>query len=168
MKKTKKYAKVGALFFGIGNTALNVGKQLTTIKANPELKFNWRELFAALGKGALLGTTIGGGVGAIVDYRNSLIKPIKTNTRLIEFTDRIRLDKSSKKFMIISAKADFLSQIIERRFKRKLSRSPERLGSTEKGTALQQKFDIDIALNFKHMYRLLQDLSKSVQKLQYD
>lgn len=150
MKKTKKYAKVGALILGIGNAALNVNKQLAAIKANPELKFNWSALLSALTKGAVLGTVAGGSVGAIVDYRNSLIRPIKTDTRLFEFTERIRLDKRSEKFTIINDKAGLLSQLLEGRFKHKLSCSPERLGSTEKGTALQQKFDIDIALKFRH------------------
>lgn len=46
-------------------------------------------------------------------------------------------------------KAEFLVRIITKRFGRKLLGVPKRLGSTERGTALKTKFDIDLGFNFK-------------------
>jgi hypothetical protein len=150
MNKKTKYAQNGALIFGIANAILNATEQLKASKNNPNSKFDWTQLFAAAGKGALFGGGCGLGVGAIKDFNNSLMKPSNIDPYLQKLADKVRLDKQSPKYKLIDEKARLLSGMIINRFRDKLAGNPERLGSTEKGTALQQKFDIDLSVKFKH------------------
>ncbi len=163
MSKALKYAKNGALFTGLINAALNAIKQLSKMDSNPELKFNWKELLLATGKGAIVGGAVGWGVGKITDYQNSKERPINTDAFLYNLALKVRLDKNDKNYILLCQKADILCAILKREFEYELKSDPMRLGSTEKGTALKNKFDIDICLAFKpHSFPSTKEMFESV------
>lgn len=149
MNKTTKYALNGAVWLGIGNAAINAIKQIIEIDQNPDKKFDWQDLMKSAGKGALVGGSLGLALGAITDYQNSVEKPINTDLFLLGLVSNIRLDKEDKPYKRLDVKANFLSELLKYRFEYQLNDNPIRLGSTEKETALIDKFDIDICLPFK-------------------
>ncbi|MBD77335.1 MAG: hypothetical protein CL840_00175 [Crocinitomicaceae bacterium] len=165
MSKTLKYARNGALIFGIGNGLLNIFKQLDKIGNEPNLKFGWKKLAGATLKGAAFGGVSGLAIGSIADYQNSLEEPINTDAYLLSIIDKVRLDKNNRKYKSLDEKADRLIYLLKGKLGNKLSGEPMRLGSTEHGTALANNFDIDICLPFKpdsfastaQMYLHLQD-----------
>ncbi len=150
MSKSKKFAEVGMWTLGIGNASLNAIVQAQEMKLNPELKFDWKKMIIAFMKGAIVGAAGGAAIGATVDYRNPKVGAVMTDGYLRRLSDRVRLDKQSSRFKAVDEKAETLATILQKRFKSKLVTDPERLGSTEKGTALQNKFDIDLGLKFWH------------------
>ena len=147
--KTKQYAIRGAVAVGLLNSFANIIKQLSEMKKNPELKFNWKRFFGAMGKGTLVGGAGGALFGLYTDYKNSQVRPINTDLYLKNLAEQVKLDKSSPEFMAINEKAELITKMFEREFNGKLSGTPERLGSTQKGTALKSKFDVDIGIKFK-------------------
>jgi len=149
MNKTAKYAINGSIICGLGNALLNFIKQINHINENPEEKFNWEELFIAAGKGALAGGIGGGILGAITDYQNSLEKPLNTDILLLGLVNNVKLSKNDNTYQILNNKADNIINNLNEVFQDKISGEPMKLGSTEKGTAIRDKFDIDICLPFK-------------------
>jgi len=149
MNKAAKYAINGALICGIGNALLNIIRQINRMNDKPEVKFNWKELLIASGKGAVVGGAAGGLIGAITDYQNSMEKPLNTDVLLLGFIDKIKLTKDDNTYQALSGKADYLINLLKEKFNGKLAGEPLKLGSTEKGTALRDNFDIDICLPFK-------------------
>lgn len=146
--KAKKYAINGAIILGILNSILNAIKQSNEIDQNPNQKFDWGRLLIAGGKGAVVGAIGGFGIGALVDYQNSKVKPIDTNRRLSLLTERIRLDKSDPLYSKLDARAQLLATLLNKKYGDDIKSMP-RLGSTEIGTALKDGFDIDLGVNFK-------------------
>lgn len=149
MKKTVKYAKNGALIGSGGFALINLIEQLIRINNSPEEKFNWNELLKKALKGAAVGGATGGAVGAIADINNSFKKPINTTAIIGYCVHETKLDKRNPIYRELSAKADYITKVIEREFAGKLGRKVERIGSTEEGTALKYDFDIDLAVSFK-------------------
>lgn len=149
MTKARKYAIAGAYIGGIGNAVLNLFLQLNEMENIPEQKFNWKRLLYAGGKGALLGAASGNIVGAIADYQNSLEKPINTDAYLQALASKLKLKKTDRKYLLLCEKADFLVSLLKKKFAHELSGEPMRLGSTEKGTAIKNNFDIDVCFSFK-------------------
>lgn len=145
MNKKTKYAINGAVFVGLGNALINTFEQLD----NPNRAFSWKDFFKAFGNGALLGGGIGLTAGVIVDYNNKLEAPLKTDVLLYSIIDKVKLKKSNDKYKRLCAEADLLVELLKERFGNKLSGEPMKLGSTEKGTALRDSFDIDICLPFR-------------------
>ncbi len=163
MNKATKYGINGAVFIGIGNALINIIKQLDDINDEPELKFNWKQFVIAAGKGAILGGIGGFGIGAIVDYQNSLEKPLNTDALLIGLASKQRLKKTDRKYVLLFEKTNSLIEILKREFVTELNSDPIKLGSTEKGTALKNKFDIDICLAFKpNSFRSTQEMYETV------
>lgn len=148
MTKSKKYAINGALVGAIFNAIFNAFKQSEEIEKNLGQEFSWKRLLAAAGKGAAIGGIGGFGIGALVDYQNSKIKPIDTNKRLSLLTERIRLDKSDPLYSKLDARAQLLAVLLGKKFGDDIHSMP-RLGSTEIGTALNYGFDIDLGVNFR-------------------
>ena len=66
MNKAITYTRNGALIFGLGNGLLNAIKQLNN-HPNTNTAFDWRQLFLATGKGAIVGATGGFVLGSIED-----------------------------------------------------------------------------------------------------
>lgn len=99
--------------------------------------------------GAAVGSALGFTIGSIVDYNNSKEERLDTDAYLNDLADKIRLNKTSPRFKALDSKAELLIDILKREFGSKLVSTPVRLGSTERETALNDKFDIDIALKFK-------------------
>ncbi|MFN4314359.1 MAG: hypothetical protein ACK4E0_08705 [Chitinophagaceae bacterium] len=149
MNKAIKYAKKGAIIFGVGNAALNLIKQLTEMNENPDQKFDWKRLLIAAGKGAVAGGAGGWLIGSVEDHNNSKIAPVDTNAFLYSVVHKVKLNKEDRQYLNLQEKADLLIGILKSEYAGELASEPFRIGSTEKGIALRNKFDIDIALSFK-------------------
>jgi hypothetical protein len=149
MKKSKKYGVNAAVIIGCIWMIADAVKQHDEIASNSIQKFDWMRLMKAALKGAAIGGALGFGVGSFVDYKNSKEKPLDTDAYLNDLADRIRLDKTSSRFGALDSKAEVLIHLLRQEFGLKLVSNPVRLGSTERETALNEKFDIDIALKFK-------------------
>lgn len=149
MKKSGKYAINAGVIVALIALMANAIKQQSEMANAPDQKFDWARLLKAALKGAAIGSAFGFGVGAIMDYRNSKVKPLNTDAYLNDLADQIRLDKNSPQFRVLDLKAELLIDLLAKRFLSELISKPTRLGSTERGTALNRKFDIDIALKFK-------------------
>lgn len=146
--KAKKYAINGAIVIGILNSILNAAKQLNEMEQNPGLDFNWQKLLVAAGKGAAVGGLGGFAIGSLVDYQNAKVRPINTDLALSILTNKVRLDKSHPIFIKLDEHAVQLANMLTCKYG-DLIHSLPRLGSTELGTALKDKFDIDLGVNFK-------------------
>ncbi len=159
----------GAAWGGFLTGLVNAIIQLSEMNKNPKQKFDWRRLLIAGGKGALLGGAGGLALGAIADHNNALESPINTDLALLGLLPIVSLDKTSSTYQLLDRKASKLIEILQLKFGDKLASDPMRLGSTEKGTALADNFDIDICLPFKSdsfsstekMFESVLDLMKS-------
>lgn len=149
MKKSKKYAINVAVGGALIAFIANAVKQQSEIAITPDQKFDWVRLMKSILKGAAIGGTFGFGLGSLVDHRNSKVKPLNTDAYLHDLANQIRLDKNSPQYKALDIKAEIVMDLLAKRFWSKLNSMPVRLGSTERGTALNHKFDIDIALKFK-------------------
>ena len=149
MNKTTKYALNGAGIGGLGGIISSVIKQFSEMNDNPNLKFDWGKMFKTGLKGAAIGGATGLAIGVITDYQNENEEPINTDAFLYSVVNKVKLNKNDEQYKHLCSKADFLTNLISNEFSDKLSSSPVRLGSTEKGTALRDKFDIDIFFSFK-------------------
>lgn len=149
MSKAIKYGTNCAIMFGAGNALINFINQLIKMDKDPTKEFSWREIFVAGSKGALVGGATGFTIGAIVDYNNSLEKPKNTDAILLTIASALKLDKRDIVYDVLSEKAKGITESLRLHFREKLSGEPSRLGSTEKGTALHDKCDIDICLPLK-------------------
>lgn len=149
MSKTRKYAITGATILGIGNAILDAVMQHEEMEKNPEQKFDWGRFLVAGGKGALLGVAGGALIGGIADYENSKEKPVNTDAYLLALASKLRLKKTDGKYLLLCEKADILISLLKKEYAYELKGEPMRLGSTEKGTALRNKFDIDVCFSFK-------------------
>jgi len=149
MNKTQKYSIQGAICVGLLKGALNTASQLDQINNNSQQKFNWTKLFQETGKGILIGGAGGAIIGAIEDYQNSLEKPLDTNEILHEVAAKIRLRKNDSAYICLQQKADTIMNLLKKEYGDYLASEPFRIGSTQRGTALRNKCDIDIALSFK-------------------
>lgn len=149
MNKKTTYALKGAFIGGLGNGLLNAINQLNEKDNYQDRKFELGELGFAVLKGAAIGGAAGLAVGALLDYQNSLEKPINTDAFLLSVVDKVRLSKNNYHYRLLSEKADQLILLVKKDLRDKLAGAPIRLGSTENDTALKDNFDIDICLNFK-------------------
>jgi hypothetical protein len=162
MKKQNKYAVNGAIIggavFGIKDTV----SQLSEMEVNTTQQFDWPRLFLAVGQGLLLGGAGGFTIGAYTDYKNTLVQPIQTDSHLVRFSDKLKLDKNDPLYIKLSEKADLLASLLKSRFG-SLIQSVSRLGSTVNGTALKHKFDIDLGVNFRsNSFNSIDDMYDSV------
>jgi hypothetical protein len=149
MSKAIKYAVQGGISVGLIKTVFNTVKQLNEIEKNPQQKFNLKELLIEAGKGFVIGGIGGGIVGAIEDHQNGLEKPLNTDSFLYAAASKLKLNKEDATYLKLQQKADLLMGLLKNKYAEKLASEPFRIGSTERGTALRNKFDIDIALTFK-------------------
>ncbi|MBL7933518.1 MAG: hypothetical protein JNL60_16555 [Bacteroidia bacterium] len=150
MNKTAKYGLYGAIGGSLINALFNIIKQLNEMDKEPGKEFDWGNLLGAAGKGAIVGGVGGLAVGAIADYQNDKEKPINTDAFLFTVIKDVKLDKNQSDFKRLDEKANRLIYLLKQKLGNKLASEPMRLGSTEKGTALSDNFDIDICLPFKH------------------
>ena len=163
MNKSTKYAVKWGISGGLLKAVLNTVKQLNQIEQDPQLKFNWKELLIEAGKGLIIGGVAGGIVGAIEDHQNSLEKPLDTDSFLYKAASKLKLNKDDATYLKLQEKADILVGLLKSKFADSLASEPFRMGSTERGTALQNRFDIDIALTFKkNSFRSTADMFSSV------
>jgi len=144
MNKKAKFAIWGAVILGVGNGIVNVIKQ-----SNSDDKFSWGKLLLALGKGAATGAAGGLIIGALADHQNSLVEPIDTDSILLALASEVKLNPKDHRYIQLSEKADWLINILKAELNYELKDKPHRFGSTENGTALKDKFDIDICLPLK-------------------
>jgi hypothetical protein len=149
MSKAIKYGMNLGLIGGAGNGTVNLVKQFNRMNANPELNFDWKEFLRSIGKGFMVGGAIGVTAGAILDYRNSLTKPLNTDAILSALVQEMRLSKQDKVYQLLNEKADSLIKFLRTHFSAELMNDPLKIGSSEKGTALRDHFDIDIFLPFR-------------------
>lgn len=148
MKKATKYALNGAVWIGILNALLNAIRQSNEMDQNPNQKFNWGRFLIAGGKGAALGGLGGFAIGSIADYQNEQVKPINTDLALSNLASKVRLDKTHPLFVKVNERAIQLATMLAGEYG-DLIHSMPRLGSTENGTALMERFDIDLGVNFR-------------------
>ncbi|WMN11031.1 nucleotidyltransferase domain-containing protein [Marivirga salinae] len=149
MKKSNKYAKNGALIFGLGNSFIELIDQLKDLNKDPNIKFNWNKLLTAAIKGATVGTVVGFGIGSVRDYHNSQEKLINLNKHLRDLADSLALDKSSAEFINLNNSVNKIIKEFKNHFHKKIKGELIPHGSTEKGTALNDSYDIDIAIPFQ-------------------
>ncbi len=143
MRKAYKYCINGALICGFGNALLEIIKQSNN---GPDRLFNWPQFWTAMGKGAVVGGGVGLVTGAIVDYFNDKEKPIKTDPVLLLLANKVRLESNDPVYRILDEKARWITHLIISEFGSDLLGEPYRFGSSEKRTALKEKFDIDICI----------------------
>lgn len=148
MSKAVKYAKTGAVVGGLGFLIHNVIKQLMKMDEDPNLKFDWGELFIQTGKGALIGGGTGAVIGGVKDIHNSTVEPLDTNSMLSIAITKLTLDKNDRTYKLLSSKAEKITKFITNNYSEKLEGSLVRIGSTEENTALASNFDIDISVPF--------------------
>lgn len=149
MNRQKKYTINGAFFAGISNAILNAITQFHEINKNPELKFDWNRILIASGKGVVIGGVGGAIIGAIENSERDQEKPVNTDKFLYSVVDNLKLNKEDRRYIKLQEKSDLLIELLKNHFCKKISGEPIKLGSTVKGTALKEKFDIDIAIAFK-------------------
>lgn len=165
MNKKTKYTLYSAAVGGIGNGILNIINQNNEIPAHP---IDWSRVLKASLKGGVVCGTGGFLVGAYVDYQNDLERPLNTDAMLGSLIKRMRLKEHDRKFIDLCGKADWIIQSIRREFGVALKGEPFRFGSTKEGTALREKYDIDISVSFKpdsfatimDMYLILEEFLK--------
>lgn len=148
MNKKAKYTINGALIGGGLGFIKSVIEQLYAIEDGTQEKFDWNQAFKTGGIGALIGGTSGFVCGAIMDHQNSKEIPVNTDLILNNYANDIKLKKDNPEFLYTNMLAKRLEDILYDEFYDELSDKPERLGSTLKGTALNDQFDIDVALAF--------------------
>lgn len=149
MSKAKKYGINGALSVGVANALINALTQLNSIEQNSQLKFDWKKLLIAGGKGVAIGGMAGWVIGSFADHKRSSEKLINTDAFLNTLASKITLKRTDRKYLLLCDKADQLSNELKNEFWNKLKSEPIRIGSTEKETALKNNFDIDICFSFK-------------------
>jgi len=145
MNKAVKFRNYGAIAGGAFKGLSNIIKQ----NQNTNKPFDVKEFLIAMAKGVLIGGTVGYGIGAVADYYNEKELPVNTDGILLVALQKFRLNKDSWQYERFSEKADWLTTLIKSKFGTKLKTEPIRFGSVEKGTALKDHSDIDIAFNFK-------------------
>jgi hypothetical protein len=150
MKKAAKYAGKGLAIGGLVKVLGNILDQRQRMQLTPSISFDWGEFLQEVAKGSVVGGLIGGGIGAISDYHNSLEAPINTDLVLHGMLRKVKLDPSDEAYIMLKQKGETIIQLIKQRFGSQLKREPLFMGSTERGTALRGKFDIDIGLLFFH------------------
>jgi hypothetical protein len=150
MRKAKKYGiiglGIGAIMKGLENTLV----QQRRIQQVPGTTFNWGELFIEVGQGAVVVGSIAGGIGAFLDYQNGLEKPLNTDALLYSVLLKVKLAPANRDYIALREKGKTIVQLLKQRFHGLLKDEPIFMGSTEKGTAVRRKFDIDIGLLFRH------------------
>ncbi len=149
MKKSNLYAKNGAILIGIGNGIFNAFRQFERMTEDPTIKFDWLELLKAIGKGAAFGGVAGYGIGAFLDYQNSKEVPIDLNNHFDVLVGAIVLDRSDPQYLRLQRKVNVLIRSFKKYFGSYLNGDLIFHGSTERGTALHDSYDIDIAIPFK-------------------
>ena len=149
MNKATKYALNGAGIGGLGGIIYSLIKQFSEMNDDPNKNFNWGEMFETGLKGAAIGGVAGLAIGAVTDHQNEQEEPINTDAFLYTVVNNVKLNKNNEQYKRLCNEADYLTNLLSKKFADKLSSSPVRLGSTEKGTALRDKFDIDIFFSFK-------------------
>lgn len=168
MNKKAKYAIYAGIAGGVVNGFLNILKQNGE---DSNLPINWSSVLHSVFKGAAVGSTAGFLAGAYVDHQNSLEEPINTDIQLGSLVKQFQLPKDDKKYMALCEKADWLILQIKKEFDSDLKGEPFRFGSTLDGTALREKYDIDISVSFKpdvfsstfDMYEILFDFLKNME-----
>ena len=150
MRKAKKYGigglAIGAIIKALGN-AMDQRQRMQQVPGTP---FNWGELLMETGKGAAVGGLIGVGIGAYRDYQNSLERPLNTDALLYGMLLKVKLDLGNRDYTALREKGKTIIQLLKQRFHGLLRDEPIFMGSTERGTAVRRKFDIDIGLLFRH------------------
>lgn len=162
MNKATKYAINGALWLSFLNAILNAINQANEIEQNLGQEFSWKRLLIAAGKGAAVGGLGGFAIGSIADHQNDQVKPINTDLALLSLTTRTRLDKAHPVYVKLDDRAVQIANMLIKKYG-DLIHSMPRLGSTENGTALKEKFDIDLGINFKpHSFRSTEEMFFSI------
>ena len=149
MKKSKKYAKRGALILAIGNGIWNYFEQIEQINKDPKKQFDFWAFLKSAGKGAAVGGLAGYSIGYYLDQKNAKIEPIRTDPILKEIVNKTRLDKNNSKYKQLAKSAQTICDKIHGEYHTMLRARPQFFGSSQKGTALAEDFDIDISLQFK-------------------
>ncbi len=149
MSKTYSYARNGLIIGGACNAVINAFKQLSKISSNEQEKFEWRQFLIAIGKGSAIGGLTGLAIGAIADFENSLEEPLDTDAFLVGMVNQLRLNKNDIIYKELCFVADRIIECLKNKFGEKIAGEPFRIGSTEKGTALNFDFDVDVSVSFK-------------------
>jgi hypothetical protein len=146
MNKKTKYTIYAGIAGGIINGVLNIVNQNNE---QPDVPIDWSRVLKATLKGTAVCGAGGFLVGAYVDHRNSLEKPINTDLELGSLIKQVQLRQNDRKYLVLCEKADWLISQIKHTYTSDLKSEPFRFGSTEDGTALREKYDIDVSVSFK-------------------
>ncbi len=142
MKYTLCFAGAGAIINGL----LNYLKQLDE---SPNHPVDWSRVLKATFKGAGVAAPIGFVAGAYVDYQNDLEPRLNTDVLLGSIISELVLGNQDRNYLALCEKVDWLIRNIKNEFGTALSSEPFRFGSTEDGTALREKYDVDVLVSFK-------------------
>jgi len=146
MKKSTKFLLWGITIGAVINGILNILRQHSE---DPDGPLNWSRIGEAATKGGVVGGAVGFITGSYADYQNSLERPLNTDKILREVINGMALKTYDKTYLALCAKADWLVRSIQREFDSLLNGEPFRFGSTEDGTAIKGKTDIDVSVSFK-------------------
>jgi hypothetical protein len=146
MKKSTKYMLWGIAIGAIINGILNMLRQQSE---DPDAPLDWSRIGEAATKGGAVVGTAGFITGSYADYENSLESPLNTDKILSEVINGMALKTYDKTYLALCTKADWLVRSIQREFDPLLNGEPFRFGSTEDGTAIKGKNDIDVSVSFK-------------------
>jgi hypothetical protein len=149
MNKKTKYTFNGTLIGGVSGFAFNAIDQIIEIMNGNQEKFDWNRALKTGAYGALIGGTSGFVIGAITDNQNAKEKPLNTDLLLNNYAEDIKLKRDNPEYLYTNELAGRLEKSLLNAFSFELVKKPERFGSTTKGTALNDHFDIDIALAFR-------------------
>lgn len=168
MNKKTKYTIYASIAGGVINGVLNIINQNNE---QSDVPIDWSRVLKATLKGAAVGGVGGFLVGAYVDHRNSLEKPINTDLELGGLIRQAQLRQNDRKYLALCEKADWLISKIKNEYTSALKGEPFRFGSTEEGTALKEKYDIDVSVSFKpdafastyDMYEILYEFIRKME-----
>lgn len=149
MNKKTKYGISGVVIGSIVGALIDAFRQYNKSQSDPTYKYDWKSTLGNAALGAAVGGSAGFAAGAFADLLNSQEKPVNTDVFLLSASQLLQLEKNSDEYLNLDAKVNELINYCRNEFKGQLSAAPKRIGSTEKGTALNYKYDVDIALAFK-------------------
>ena len=170
MTKAKKYGIGAAVAGALVKGSANANKQWQLMAQTPGIPFHWEELLKESAQGAAAFGAIGLGIGFYRDYRNSQIKPINTDAALYNMLPRVKLNLEGYGYAVLREKGKTIVALFQQRFNTLLRYDPIFMGSTERGTAVRWKFDLDIGMLFRHdsfnstaeMYRAVLDYARKL------
>ncbi len=155
MTTTQKYTTNGALIGGGASALGNTLYQLNKMDKNPELKFDWGQLFKFFAGGAVVGGGIGYIAGNQKEKRIIQESIFNETTFLKELLASNDINNVNPKYL---KKAEKIKSFLAQEYNDILASHPDYSGSFSDGSAILSS-DIDIKLEFRpNAFQTLEDM----------